>query len=162
MPWAIPQDFTGQGAKLTLWPVQMFCSKGLRRVGPESAGANPGPACYRQGGPLTVTDASALLADFSDRPRADRVYDADERVRFFGPSADRKRLEKDQCSAVIPSKANRKVPYPDDKYLYKARHLIENFFAKLKQYRGIATRYDKTASNFLGAIYLAVTVIWLN
>ncbi|WP_146242350.1 transposase, partial [Acaryochloris thomasi] len=46
--------------------------------------------------------------------------------------------------------------------LYKARHLIENFFAKIKQYRAIATRYDKRAVNFLGAIYLAASVIWLN
>ena len=54
--------------------------------------------------------------------------------------------------------------------LYKSRHLIENFFAKLivsgdptrKQYRAIATRYDKRAVNFLGAIYLAAAVIWLN
>jgi transposase len=44
----------------------------------------------------------------------------------------------------------------------QARHLIENFFSKLKQYRAIATRYDKTARNFLGAIYLAAAVIWLN
>ncbi|MGF1523490.1 MAG: transposase, partial [Leptolyngbyaceae cyanobacterium] len=43
-----------------------------------------------------------------------------------------------------------------------ARHLIENFFAKLKQYRAIATRYDKTARNFLSAVYLAAVVIWLN
>ncbi|MEH2302798.1 MAG: transposase, partial [Nostoc sp.] len=43
-----------------------------------------------------------------------------------------------------------------------ARHLIENFFAKLKQYRAIATRYDKRANNFLGTIYLAASVIWLN
>jgi transposase len=43
-----------------------------------------------------------------------------------------------------------------------ARHLIENFFAKLKQYRALATRYDKLKVNFLGAIYLAATVIWLN
>lgn len=46
--------------------------------------------------------------------------------------------------------------------MYKIRHLIENFFAKLKQFRGIATRYDKTASAFLGAIHLAASVIWLN
>ena len=44
----------------------------------------------------------------------------------------------------------------------KARHLIENFFAKLKQYRAIATRYDKTAGNFLSAIHLASAVIWLD
>ncbi|MBD2542290.1 transposase, partial [Planktothricoides raciborskii] len=56
----------------------------------------------------------------------------------------------------------RTVSYPYDKELYKARHLIENFFARLKQYRAIATRYDKTARNFLGAIYLIASVIWLN
>jgi transposase len=43
-------------------------------------------------------------------------------------------------TAVIPPKANRRDPRPYDKELYKARHLIENFFAKLKQYRAIATR----------------------
>ncbi|MEM6518727.1 MAG: transposase, partial [Cyanobacteria bacterium P01_D01_bin.71] len=41
-------------------------------------------------------------------------------------------------------------------------HLIENFFARLKQYRAIATRYDKLAESFLGAIYLAATLVWLN
>jgi transposase len=48
-----------------------------------------------------------------------------------------------------------------NKHLYWARHLIEQFFNKLKQYPSIATRYDKTAHNFLGAIHLAA-VIWLN
>jgi transposase len=66
------------------------------------------------------------------------------------------------CEAVILSKANPQESYPDDKELYKARHLIENFFANLKQYRAIVTRYDKRARNFLGAIYLAACVIWLN
>jgi transposase len=65
-------------------------------------------------------------------------------------------------SAVIPPKANRKDPRSYDKDLYEARHLVENFFAKLKQYRAIATRYDKRAIHFLGAIHLAAAVIWLN
>jgi len=63
---------------------------------------------------------------------------------------------------VIPSKSNRRHPRAYDKELYKARHLIENFFAKLKQYRAIATRYDKPAVSFLGAIHLAASVILLN
>ncbi len=63
---------------------------------------------------------------------------------------------------VIPPKANRKQPRDYDKYLYKARHLIENSFARLKQYRAIATRYDKTARNFLAAVHLAATIDWLN
>ena len=51
-------------------------------------------------------------------------------------------------------------------YRYRAgipwRDLIENLFQKLKQYRAISTRYDKTVRNFLGAIHLAATVVWLN
>lgn len=93
-----------------------------------------------------VTRANAVLAD--------KAYDANERVRY--------RLDNKGCIAVIPFKSNRKNPSDYDKHLYKDRHLIENFFAKLKQYRAIATRYDKTAQTFLGAIYLASIVIWLN
>ena len=89
----------------------------------------------------------------ADAVLADKAYDADERVR--------KRLEQSGCQATIPPKKNRLKPADYDKDLYKARHLIENFFAKLKQYRAIATRYDKNAKNFLGAIYMVASIIWL-
>ena len=85
---------------------------------------------------------------------ADKAFDADQRVLDPLAAADK--------TAVIPSKANRLRPRAFDRDLYKARHLIENFFAKIKQYRAIATRYDKTARNFLAAVHLASTVIWLN
>ena len=85
---------------------------------------------------------------------ADKAFDADERVIEPLIAAGKK--------VVIPSKANRKLPRKLDRHLYAARHLIENFFAKLKQYRAIATRYDKTARNFLAAVHLAASVIWLN
>jgi transposase len=85
---------------------------------------------------------------------ADKAFDADERVI--------KPLAAAGKSAVIPSKANRRTPRAFDRELYKARHLIENFFAKLKQYRAIATRYDKTARNFLAAVHLVASAIWLN
>ena len=67
------------------------------------------------------------------------------------------------AALMLPAmpKANRKVPRKFDRHLYKARHLIENFFARLKQYRAIATRYDKTARNFLAAVHLAASVVWL-
>ena len=84
---------------------------------------------------------------------ADKGYDGD---------AVRQNLLLAGILPVIPPKASRKNPRPYDKALYQARHLIENFFAKLKQYRAIATRYDKRAINFLAAIHLAATVIWLN
>ena len=85
---------------------------------------------------------------------ADKAYDAQERVIDL--------LEQAEVTVVIPPKTNRLQPRPYDTYLYQARHLIENFFAKLKQYRALATRYDKRAVSFLGAIYLAASVILLN
>ena len=85
---------------------------------------------------------------------ADKAFDADERV--IEP------LAATGKSAVIPARANRRVPRKHDRHLYKARHLIENFFAKIKQFRAIATRYDKTARNFLAAVFLTASVIWFD
>src|SRR5271154_5168385 len=85
---------------------------------------------------------------------ADKAFDADERVIEPLAAAGK--------SAVIPPKANRRSPRPFNHDLYKARHLIENFFTKFKQFRAIATRYDKTARNFLAAVHLAASEIWLN
>jgi len=85
---------------------------------------------------------------------ADKGYDAADRV--INP------LREAGKKIVIPPKKNRKEQRLYDKELYKARHLIENFFCRLKQYRALATRYDKTARNFLAAIYLAATIFWLN
>lgn len=99
--------------------------------------------------------ADVLLADIeAGALLADKAYDADERVRQV--------LIAQGIEPVIPSKSNRNIAIDYDKDLYKARHLIENFFAKLKQYRAIATRYDKTARNFLSAVYMAASVVWLN
>ena len=71
-------------------------------------------------------------------------------------------LDQHQVEAVIPPKSNQKDPWEFDQDKYRWRHLIENFFAKLKQYRGIATRYDQRACAFLGAIHWVAAVIWLN
>lgn len=99
--------------------------------------------------------ADALLPDIeADAVIADKAYDAQERL--IAP------LENAGKDVVIPAKSNRKQPREYDRHLYQARHLIENFFNRLKQYRAIATRYDQTALNFLGAIHLAAAVIWLN
>lgn len=106
-----------------------------------------GQACDLEG-------ADVLLPQLeSDTLLADKGYDADERVLIPWQQAGK--------IAVIPPKANRKVQREYDQELYKARHLIENFFEKLKQFRAIATRYDKTARNFLAAVYLAASFIWL-
>ena len=89
--------------------------------------------------------AEALLVD--------RAYDADARV-IDPVEAMGKRL-------VVSPKKNRRNPRPYDRHLYKARHLVENFFCRLKQFRAIATRYDKRARIFLAAIHAAASFIWL-
>ncbi len=95
---------------------------------------------------LPGLDANTIIAD--------KAFDADERV--IQP------LQQAGKCIVIPSKSNRTTQRAYDEDLYRERHLIENFFARLKQFRAIATRYDKRATNFLGAIYLAASLTWLN
>ena len=63
---------------------------------------------------------------------------------------------------MIPPKANRKNPRETDFALYRERNLVERFFNALKQYRGIATRYDKRANTFLTGVLLVCVILWLN
>lgn len=84
---------------------------------------------------------------------ADRGYDS----AWFREALAAKCI--DPC---IPSSRSRKRPYPYDKTLYRQRHKVENLFAKLKDWRRIATRYDRCAHTFFSAICIAATVIfWL-
>ncbi len=84
---------------------------------------------------------------------ADRGYDAD----WF-----RKTLKDMGIVACIPSRKGRKTPIPHDTALYKRRHQIENTFARLKDWRRIATRYDRCPKVFLSACALAAIVMfWL-
>jgi transposase len=85
---------------------------------------------------------------------ADKAFDAGARVLEPLTAAGK--------TAVIPPRTNRSSPRHYDQELYAARHLIENFFAKLKQFRAIATRYEKTARNFLAAVQLIASTVWLN
>jgi transposase len=99
--------------------------------------------------------ADALLKDL---PRAkallgDKGYDSDK-IRAM--------LADQGITPCIPPKRNRKTTIEYCKSLYKKRHKVENLFAKLKDWRRIATRYDRCAHTFRSAIYLAATVIfWL-
>ncbi len=81
---------------------------------------------------------------------ADKAYDVDKI---------RNSLAAREIITVIPSKVNRRHPYPLDVDAYKTRHLVENYFARIKQFRRIATRYDKTDTSFAGMIDLVATVI---
>ena len=83
---------------------------------------------------------------------ADRAFDANWL---------REALSEAKIEAVIPPKSNRRFPAEFDKETYKWRHLIENFFQKIKEYRGIATRFCKTDTSYTALISLAAIVIRL-
>jgi putative transposase len=63
-----------------------------------------------------------------------------------------------EAEPVIPPKFNRRAPLPYDKALYKERNLVERFFNKLKQFRRVATRYDKLLANYRGFVLLAAQI----
>lgn len=83
---------------------------------------------------------------------ADTAYDSD---RLREDIADKGAV------AVIPNNPSRARKHPLDKHLYAQRHLIECCFSKLKQFRRIATRYEKTARNYRSMIALAATILWI-
>jgi transposase len=93
---------------------------------------------------ITGVDFDALIAD-----------------KAFDQDALRTTLNERGALAVIPAKADRKTPIPHDAEMYKWRHLIENFFQRLKEFRRIATRYDKTDTSFAAAIYLVAAFLAL-
>ena len=81
----------------------------------------------------------------------DKAYDSAELRRWLKDRGTR---------AVIPNRSNRKQPFSFDKKSYKQRHRIENAFCRLKDFRRIATRYDKLARNFLASICLVAAIVW--
>lgn len=84
---------------------------------------------------------------------ADKGYDSEE-IRDLSRKAG--------MNPVIPRKSNSNKPNPEfDAYLYKMRHLVENLFARLKHFRGIATRFEKLARNFKAMVFLACSLIYL-
>ncbi len=71
----------------------------------------------------------------------------------------RAELNQRGATAVIPPKANRKQQIAYDKDMYRWRHLVENYFAKIKEFRGIATRYDKTDTSYAANLNLVAAII---
>jgi transposase len=97
--------------------------------------------------------AYALIAGLpADVVMADAAYDADPL---------RKEIAAKGAIAVIPNNPSRARKYPLDKHLYAQRHLVECCFSKLKQFRRVATRFEKTARNYLAVVTLAATILWL-
>ena len=89
----------------------------------------------------------ALLEDL---PFGDRAFDAD-----WLPGE----VERRGAVPVVPSKRNRAEPREHDREMYRWRHQVENFFARIKEFRAIATRYDKTDASFAAGIYLVAGVV---
>ena len=83
---------------------------------------------------------------------ADTAYDSDQLRQVI---ADKGAL------AVIPNNPSRAIKHPLDAHLYAQRHLVECCIGKLKQFRRVATRFEKTARNYLAIITLAAIVLWL-
>jgi transposase len=92
----------------------------------------------------TIAKGAILLAD--------KAYDTNA-IRAFAKHK--------QAWANIPAKSNRKESFPFSQWVYRQRNLVERFFSKLKQFRGIATRYDKDPANFLAAVKLTAARIWI-
>ena len=69
-------------------------------------------------------------------------------------------MRKRGTKPVIPPRRNRKVRYRYDKQLYKKRNRVERMFGRLKDYRRVATRFDRNVRNYMAAVCIAVTVIW--
>ena len=100
-----------------------------------------------------LTQAQNLIDGIvTDAVVADKAFDADALIAA---------IEQTGAKAVIPPKSNRLMPRDFDRHQYKHRNLIERFFCRLKQFRRIATRYDKRASRFSAFIALAASFIWL-
>jgi transposase len=100
----------------------------------------------------SVPALSILSGHTAQHVIADKAYDVDAIVA---------EVERLGATAVIPPKRNRRQQRPYDKHLYKERHLVECFFCKIKEFRRVATRYEKLAITFLAMVTIAACLIWL-
>ena len=100
-----------------------------------------------------VTHAETLLKDHApEKVIADKGYDSDALV---------KKIESQGAEAVIPPKKNRIHPRTYDRHTYKERNHVERFWNKMKQFRRIATRYEKTKRNFLAFVHVGAIMLLL-
>jgi transposase len=100
-----------------------------------------------------ITQAPQLLEEFSHAwVIADKGYDSDPLVM---------QIIAQQCTPVIPPRKGRKNSRKYDAHWYRERHLVECFFGKMKHFRRVFSRFDKTAEAFLSFLYLTGTLLWL-
>ena len=100
-----------------------------------------------------ITQAKSLLAGLkTNAVLADKGYDANDLVEY---------IRAGNAQAVIPPKRNRLEQREYDRHLYKDRNLVERFFSRIKQFRRIATRYEKLDRNYLSLVNLVCAYIWI-
>jgi len=108
---------------------------------------------YTAGQTHESTQAEALIAGLSgENLIGDKAFDSD---RF------RAHLAARNMTAVIPSNASRARALPYDCHLYKERHLVELFINKIKHFRRVATRYDKTITSYASFVAVAACMLWM-
>jgi transposase len=114
---------------------------------------NPLDFVLTQGQVHDCTQSSILLTGWNAiAVIADKGYDDNKtRTNILAMGAE----------VVIPPRSCRKTPIEYDSHLYKARHVLENLFARLKPFRSLATRYDKTVRNFSAMVAIACILLWL-
>ena len=105
-------------------------------------------------GPEGRISITTVGKDFEDVPiLMDRAYEGDETRALAVANGH---------EPVVPPKKNRKEPWDYDKERYKRRNVVERLFRRLKEFRKVCTRYDKTDIMFLAFIQFAFVTIWLN
>jgi transposase len=114
---------------------------------------NPVKFILTGGQEADVSQGEALIEGHeAEAVIADKAYDSDGFVAT---------IEVSGAAAVIPPKKNRIFKREYDKHLYKERNLAERFINRIKQHRRVATRYEKTARNFLGFVHVAAIMVLL-
>lgn len=138
----------------------VFQGIGKSRGGPSTkihvvvdALGNPIELALSEGQAHDITSAPGLLSEIHDaNVIADMAYDSAQL---------RQMLQTQGNTVVIPSNPTRAQQHKIDPHTYRERHLVEDFFRKLKRYRRIATRYEKRARMFFAFVLLAAALVWL-
>src|SRR3546814_2670182 len=131
-------------------------TKGGRNTKRRAVGDEHGCPCVLRLTPVYVHDGKvAEQGSAAMPPSAELVAD-----KGYDSQALREWLEARGTQAVIPPRRNRKIQYDYDKAIYRQRNVIERMFCRLKDWRRIATRFDRNIKNFMSAVALAAAVTW--
>jgi transposase len=152
-PWCDLPEELGHWHRTYVRFLALARERCLGAHGAVDALGNPLRVILSAGQIVDIEQATALIeGQPAEFVVADKGYDSDALVAA---------ITEQGSQAVIPPRSNRLTPRWFDRHIYKSRNLIERFFGRIKQFRRIATRYDKLASSFLPFVHLACTIVWL-